>query len=316
MPLSGLLYVKPMNLRDLRYLIALAEHQHFGKAAEACFVSQPTLSGQIKKLEEQLGVTIFERNNRSVAITPIGQRLLVYAQNVLDQVAAMEALAHSVKDSLAGPLSLGIIPTLGPYLMPLILAPLRRDFPQMQLVLREEITDHLLERLRRHDLEAVLLATPVDTDEFLCLPLFEEPFWLAHPANHPLYAKDDIEPEDIPMDELLLLADGHCLAEQVMDVCHLANSNIRDDLRASSLETLMQLVGAGFGCTLVPALALRSSWATDTGVILRKTNLADAKRRVNLVARKTFPRQEALHGLAKLIVQHLPNTVRPLSDIS
>lgn len=299
-----------MNLRDLRYLTALAEHQHFGKAAEACFVSQPTLSGQVKKLEEQLGVTIFERNNRSVAITSIGKRLLVYAQNALDQVAAMEALAHSVKDPLAGPLSLGVIPTLGPYLMPLILAPLRRDFPQMQLVLREEITDHLLQRLRRHDLDAVLLATPVDPDEFFCLTLFEEPFWLAHPANHVLYEKDEIEAEDVPLDELLLLADGHCLAEQVIDACHIENKDTRNDLRASSLETLMQLVGAGFGCTLVPALALRSSWATDTGVILRKTHLANAKRHISLVARKAFPRQEALQALATLIVQHLPNTVK------
>ncbi|MCP5143032.1 MAG: LysR family transcriptional regulator [Chromatiales bacterium] len=299
-----------MNLRDLRYVLAVAEFRHFGKAAEASFVSQPTLSGQIKKMEDELGVTIFERSNRSVEITPIGEQLLIYARRVIEQVEAMENLAKAAQDPLAGPLRLGVIPTLGPYLMPLILLPLRKDFPQLHLVLREEITSLLLDHLRRHELDAALIATPPDDDDLQEIPLFDEPFWLAHPAKHPLYNKDEIYEEDLPVDQLLLLADGHCLTEQVMGVCHLDQSAGHDDLRASSLETLMQLVGAGFGCTLVPALALRSSWATDTGVILRQVNIANAERRVRLVARKTFPRALALKALARLINRHLPNTVR------
>ncbi len=302
-----------MNLRDLRYVLAVAEHGHFGKAAEASFVSQPTLSGQIKKLEEELGVTIFERTNRSVEITPIGEQLLVHARRVLEQVEAMENLARSAQDPLAGPLRLGVIPTLGPHLMPLILPSLRRDFPRLKLVLREEITEQLLMRLRRHELDAVLIATPSNDDDLAEIPLFVEPFWLAHPATHPLYHKDEIYEEDLPVDELLLLTDGHCLTEQIRAACHLENAAGHDDLRASSLETLTQLVGAGFGCTLVPALALRSSWATDTGVILRQVTMENAERRIRLVARKTFPRGPALKGLADLIRAHLPNTVRRLT---
>ncbi len=298
-----------MNLRDLRYLLAVAEHGHFGKAAEASFVSQPTLSGQIKKLEEELGVTIFERTNRSVEITPVGEQLLVHARRVLEEVEAMQDLATAAQDPLAGPLRLGVIPTLGPYLMPLILPSLRKDYPRLKLVLREEITEQLVARLRRHALDAVLVATPPNDDDLAEIALFEEPFWLAHPATHPLYDKDEIYEEDLPVDELLLLTDGHCLTEQVMTACHLEGVAGHDDLRASSLETLTQLVGAGFGCTLVPALALRSSWATDTGVILRQVNIANAERRIRLVARKTFPRGQALTALADLIRAHLPNTV-------
>ena len=302
-----------MNLRDLRSVLAVAAHRHFGKAAEACFVSQPTLSGQIKKLEEQLGVTIFERTNRSVEITPIGEQLLVHARRAIEQVEAMENLARAAQDPLAGPLRLGVIPTIGPYLMPLILPPMRQEYPRLNLVLREEITEQLLVHLRRHELDAVLIATPPSDDDFVEIPLFDEPFWLAHPAKHPLYEKDEIFEKDLPVNELLLLTDGHCLTEQVLFACHLEDAGGHDDLRASSLETLIQLVGAGFGCTLVPALALRSSWATDTGVILRQLNMANAERRVRLVARKTFPRELALKTLADLIQAHLPNTVRHAS---
>ena len=254
-------------------------------------------------------MTIFERTNRSVEITPVGEQLLVHARRVLEEVEAMQDLATAAQDPLAGPLRLGVIPTLGPYLMPLILPSLRKDYPRLKLVLREEITEQLVARLRRHALDAVLVATPPNDDDLAEIALFEEPFWLAHPATHPLYDKDEIYEEDLPVDELLLLSDGHCLTEQVMTACHLEGVAGHDDLRASSLETLTQLVGAGFGCTLVPALALRSSWATDTGVILRQVNIANAERRIRLVARKTFPRGQALTALADLIRTHLPNTV-------
>ena len=305
----------PMNLRDLRYLIAVAEHKHFGKAAEACFVSQPTLSGQIKKLEDQLGVVLFERTKRHVEITPIGERILEQARAVEEHVKGIESLARFHQDPLAGPLKLGMIPTLGPYLTSLMLLPLRRRFPQMRLVLFEDITEHLLERLRRREIDAALLATPVDTPDLVDRPLFDEPFWLAIPRDHRLYATEEITLKDLPGEELLLLADGHCLARQVAEVCRLqdeAAGVATGDLRASSLETLIQLVGAGFGCTLVPALALRGSWTTDAGVVVRPLQMPDAFRRVRLAHRPGFPRLQALDALAELVRERLPNTVRSL----
>jgi LysR family hydrogen peroxide-inducible transcriptional activator len=304
-----------MNLRDLTYIIAVAETRHFGKAAERCFVSQPTLSGQIKKLEQQLGVAIFERTQRAVEITPVGEAILEHARQIMEQVEVIEHLAQAQQDPLAGPLRIGAIPTLSPYLMPLILLPLKQQHPQMKLVLSEELTDTLLARLRNHEIDAALLATPVEEADLVALPLFDEPFWLAYPHQHPFYAKEKITRRDLDSVNLLLLAEGHCLAQQAMDVCHLKEREIHGDmadLRASSLETLIQLVGAGFGCTLIPALAMRGSWTTDSGVVAQPLELRDAYRRVSLVFRHSYPRQEALKAFAGIIQDNLPNTVTPL----
>jgi LysR family hydrogen peroxide-inducible transcriptional activator len=304
-----------MNLRDVSYLIAVAETQHFGKAAERCFVSQPTLSGQIKKLEEELGVTVFERTNRSVTITPIGEQILTHARLLVEQAETIRQLARAHRDPLAGPLRVGAIPTLSPYLMPLVLVPLKRKYPQLKLVLSEELTETLLQRLRNHEIDTALLATPAPDPDLATIPLFQEPFWLAHPSNHPLYNKDEITRHDLEQVEMLLLADGHCLAHQVMEVCGLMDRPQHGemaDLRAASLETLLQLVGAGFGCTLVPALAVRGSWMTGSGIIARPLELPDAYRRVKLVFRASFPRRAALETLATVIRQVLPNTVRRL----
>lgn len=308
-----------MNLRDLKYIIAVAETRHFGKAAGRCFVSQPTLSGQIKKLEEELGVVIFERTSRSVEVTPIGEEILQHARLMLEQADAIEQVAQAHQDPLAGPLRVGAIPTLSPYLMPLILMPLKQQFPQMKLVLSEEMTDILLHRLLQHEIDAALLATPVEEPELLSMPLFDEPFWLAHPREHSFYNKEEITREDLENTELLLLAEGHCLAKQAMEVCHLTQRREQSemaDLRAASLETLLQLVGAGFGSTLVPALAMGGSWTTGSGIVARKLELPDAYRRVVLVYRASFPRVEALQTLANVILEHLPNTVTPLTPVS
>jgi LysR family hydrogen peroxide-inducible transcriptional activator len=304
-----------MNLRDLKYVIAVAETRHFGKAAERCFVTQPTLSGQIRKLEDQLGVMLFERTNRTVNITPAGEAILVHARRLVEQANAIEQLARAHQDPLAGPLRLGAIPTLSPYLMPLILVPLKRTHPQMHLVLSEEITHSLLQRLGEHSIDAALLATSVDDPELQTIPLFLEPFWLAHPRDHLLYTKDEITRTDLAELDLLTLADGHCLAQQVLEVCARDERAPRGelaDLRAASLETLLQLVGAGYGCTLLPALAIRSPWLTDSGVIARPLAVDDAVRRVQLVFRASFPRRQALEALAQVIWSNLPNTVRPL----
>src|SRR3569833_3153483 len=190
-----------MNLRDLKYIIAVADTRHFGRAAARCFVSQPTLSGQIKKVEDELGVAIFERNNRAVEVTPVGKAILELARQVMEQADAIIQLARVHQDPLAGPLRVGVIPTLSPYMM----------------------------------------------------PLFDEPFWIAYPRHHPLQEKEKITRRDLEGIDLLLLAEGHCLASQAMDLCRLERDEHSDmaDLRAASLETLLQLVGAGFGCTLV-----------------------------------------------------------------
>jgi LysR family hydrogen peroxide-inducible transcriptional activator len=302
-----------MNLRDLKYLIAVAETHHFGRAAERCFVSQPTLSGQIKKLEQELGVTVFERTNRSVTVTPVGEQILSHARLAMEQADAIQQLARAQRDPLAGPLRVGAIPTLSPYLMPLVLVPLKQRYPQLKLVLSEEITETLLKRLRGHEIDAALLATPADEPDLVATPLFEEPFWLAHPRKHPLYDKDEITRADLDEIELLLLSDGHCLTHQVMDICGVADRAQQGemaDLRAASLETLLQLVGAGFGCTLVPALAVRGSWMTDSGIIARPLELPDAYRRVQLVSRGSFPRRAALQAFADVILENLPNTVQ------
>lgn len=304
-----------MNLRDLKYIVAVAETRHFGKAAERCFVSQPTLSGQIKKLEEELGVAIFERTNRSVEITPVGESIVRHARDIIEQVEVIEQLAQAHQDPLAGPLRIGAIPTLSPYLMPLVLLPLKKQHPQMRLILSEELTDTLIERLQNHEIDAALLATPVDETELESLPLFDEPFWIAYPRKHTFYTREKITRRDLDQENLLLLAEGHCLAKQAMDVCHIKQRESQGemaDLRASSLETLIQLVSAGFGVTLVPALAMRGSWTTGAGVVAQPLDWPDASRRVSLVFRHSYPRRKALAALAKIIRDNLPNTVTPL----
>jgi len=302
-----------MNLRDLKYIIAVAETRHFGKAAKQCFVSQPTLSGQIKKLEDELGVAIFERTNRSVEITPVGEAILSHARQIMEQADVINQLARAQQDPLAGALRIGAIPTLSPYLMPLILAPLKKRHPQMKLVLSEELTDTLLQRLHNHEIDAALLATPADEQDLESRPLFDEPFWVAYPSNHPFYTKQSITRRDLDNENLLLLSEGHCLASQAMEVCHLKERQSQgemSDLRASSLETLIQLVKADFGITLVPALAMRGTWTTGSGVVAQPLRIANASRRISLVYRRSFPRRAALSAFADIILDNLPNTVQ------
>ena len=304
-----------MNLRDLEYLVALADTCHFGHAAERCCVSQPTLSGQLRKLEEELGVILFERTKRSVEITPPGEAIVVHARRVLEQADALRQVAQSHQDPLAGPLRMGAIPTLSPYLMPLVLKPLNKCYPQIRLVLSEEFTDTLLNRLGKHEIDAALLATPVEDPNLESFPLFDEPFWLVHPRGHTLSGKKKIIQRDLDGTDLLLLSEGHCLAEQAMMVCHMQERSAQGDmadLRAASLETLLQMVGAGFGCTLLPALALKTASARDKSIIARQLKLPDTYRRVSLVYRRTFPRRQALEAFARVVLDNLPDTVRSI----
>jgi LysR family hydrogen peroxide-inducible transcriptional activator len=269
----------------------------------------------LKKLEDYLGVTLFERTNKSVVATPAGEEILRHARLAVEQAEAIQEVAQAHRDPMAGPLRLGVIPTLSPYLMPLVLRPLGNSYPGLKLALSEEMTGTLLGRLRDHGLDAALIATAVGDVDLEVIPLFDEPFWIVHPPQHPLARIEEIKVTDLARMDLLLLADGHCLADQARTLCGaagLARSPDATDLRAASLETLLHLVAAGFGTTLVPALAIRGSWMTETGLIARPLRIPEARRTVSLVYRRAYPRVRALEALAQVIVDHLPDTVQPL----
>jgi LysR family transcriptional regulator, hydrogen peroxide-inducible genes activator len=296
-----------MNLQELRYLVAVAEHRHFGRAAEACNVSQPTLSSQIRKLEDELGVMLLERTNKRVELTPVGSQILSHARRALTEAGQMEAVAQAARDPLVGALRLGVIPTLAPYLMPLILNPLRLACPQMPLVLWEDQTRSLIDGLRNHRLDAALLATPPGAPEVTDLALFDEPLLAALPLRHKLVGAKRVQ-EDALAGELLVLADGHCLASQALAACG-ARAGIprtatpgkaSGSMQASTLETLVNLVAAGYGTTLLPALAADSFRARE--IILRPL-AGKSSRTIRLVSRPGFPRPQALRALERVILK-------------
>ena len=247
-----------MNLRDLRYLVALADHRHFGRAASASFVSQPTLSTQIRKLEEELGVALVERAPRKVMLTPAGRDMAERARRILGEVEQMKEAARRTRDPEAGTVRLGLFPTLAPYLLPHVLPRIRARFPRLELLLVEEKTDQILARLRDGRLDAGLLALPLHDEQLHVEPLFEEPFVLAVPESHPFARRGKpLELGDLDDQHLLLLEEGHCLRDQALDVCRAAGASEHDGFRATSLETLRQMVAAGVGITLLPTLAVQ-----------------------------------------------------------
>lgn len=290
-----------MNLQDLRYLVALAEHRHFGRAAEACHVSQPTLSSQIRKLEDELGVTLLERTNKRVDLTPVGTKILAHAREALAQTAQMETVARASRDPLVGPLKLGVIPTLAPYLMPIILKPLRKAYPGLVIQLWEDQTRSLIEGLRNRRLDAALLATAADAPEITEINLFKEPLLAALPAGHPLAGEKTVTEKAIT-DELLVLAEGHCLSNQALAACGtragIPRSVLQASMQAATLETLVNLVAAGYGATLVPALAAQALRHLDIVVLPLAGN---ASRTIRLASRPGFPRPQALRALEKVI---------------
>lgn len=247
-----------MNLRDLRYLVAVAEHRHFGRAAESCFVSQPTLSTQIKKLEDELGVTLIERTNRQVMLTPVGERIVAQAQRVLREVAQMVHIAEEHQDPYGGEFRLGIIPTVAPYLLPKILGPIKKAFPKLRIQLTEAQTAMLVRMIREGDLDAVILALPLDEDNLKQVKLYTEPFYFAVSRNHPKATLKSVRLEDLDHEQVLLLEDGHCLRDQALEICHSHNAVENTNFRATSIETLRQMVAANVGVTLMPELAIAS----------------------------------------------------------
>jgi LysR family hydrogen peroxide-inducible transcriptional activator len=290
-----------MNLRDLSYLVALAEHRHFGRAAEASFVSQPTLSTQIRKLEDELGVALVERTPRKVLLTETGREIARRARGVLSQVEEIKSIAQRTRDPESGTIRLGIFPTLGPYLLPHVIPHLRERFPRLELLLREEKTEQILSMLREGTLDAGILALPMHDDSLHIEFLFEEPFVLAVPDNHPLAGRQCLKMDDLADQNLLLLEDGHCLRDQALEVCHLAGAGEKTGFRATSLETLRQMVSANVGITLMPILAVKPPVAQSGNVRLIEFESPAPSRRIAMVWRKSSAMTPFFTALAEVI---------------
>lgn len=304
-----------MNTRDFEYLVAVAEELHFGRAAERCNASQPALSGQLRKLEDRLGVQIFERTKRHVRVTEIGQRIVARAREILREVEAMEDIAAAHKDPFVGTYVLGMPPTVGPYLTPLLLPAMKTYLPEVRLELVEDFTDNLEQQLADGGMDIAVLATSPTRTILTEIVLYDEPFWVAMPNTHRLAVDDDVDVEEIEPHELLLLADGHCLRDQIYKACKLDRSHSLEETgprtQKTSLSTILSLVGSGEGITLVPAMSLSGSWVTDSGIAVRREQSGTAGRTVRLTHRKGYPRMALVEKLADIIAVIVPNTVHP-----
>ena len=307
-----------MTLTELKYIVAVARERHFGKAAEACFVSQPTLSVAIKKLEEELELKIFERNATEISVTPLGEEIVRQAQTVLEQAASIKEIAKRGKDPLAGPLRLGVIYTIGPYLLPDLVRHVIDRTPQMPLMLQENFTVKLLEQLRLGEIDCAILAEPFPDTNLAIAPLYDEPFLAALPHTHPLAKQAHITNEELKRETMLLLGTGHCFRDHVLEVCpefaRFSNDTegIRKSFEGSSLETIKHMVAAGMGVTLVPRLSVPAS-ALD-GAPRPGADFGDSSyvrylpfkgdpptRRVVLAWRRSFTRYEAIAELRNAI---------------
>lgn len=290
-----------MNLRDLRYFVALADTRHFGRAAELCFVSQPTLSTQLKKLEDELGVTLFERAPRNILLTPAGEQILRHARQVLAQVRQMQEIAKHIKDPEATSIRLGIFPTLAPYLLPHVVPNIRKRFPQLELLLIEEKTEALILQLRNGQIDAAILAEPVADEHFDARHLFTEPFVLALPEKHPLGKHRSLALNALAQQHLLLLEDGHCLRAQALEVCTRFGASEKEGFRATSLETLRQMVAAGVGITLLPMLAVQPPVPESPYIRLVPFREPPPTRRITLYWRKSSVRAHFLADIGRQI---------------
>jgi len=293
-----------LKLKDLRYLVAIADQRHFGRAASRCFVSQPTLSAQLKKLEQDLGVQLIERAPNNVSLTPAGEEIVARARHILEASDEVVALARSHRDPLAGRLRLALLPTIGPYLLPRVAPAIRRSLPQLQLRLYEYQTAPMLEKLHAGELDVGILALPVELDGLESRELYREAFLVALPERHRLAAHQTLRLADLKGEPLLLLEDGHCLRDQALEICSRAGVREQQDFRATSLETLRQMVAAGAGVTLLPELAGRGAYRSARGVVLRPFARPAPLRHVGALWRKSTARRAAIDALCTLIAEH------------
>ncbi len=298
-----------MTLIELKYVIAVARERHFGRAAEACFVSQPTLSVAIKKLEEELGVSIFERGGTEVAITPIGQRIVSQAQKVLEASAYIKEIARQGHDPLDGPLRVGVIHTIGPYLLPKLVRKQLELTPQMPLILQENFTVRLLELLRLGEIDCAIMALPLPDSGLEVVPLYHEDFVAAVPINHPWAELNTLKTEELKQETMLLLGTGHCFRDQVLEVCpemsrmSVSDEGVQRSVEGSSLETIRHMVAAGLGITLLPKSAIPENYADDPSPLVKYIPLDEPApfREVVLVWRRSFTRQPAIEALVKAV---------------
>jgi LysR family hydrogen peroxide-inducible transcriptional activator len=292
-----------LKLKDLRYLVALADTRHFGRAAARCFVSQPTLSAQLRKLERYLGVDLVERQPRRIKLTETGERVVVHARRILAESDEIVSVARRNRDPLAGKLKVALIPTIGPYLLPKIAPVIRRALPRLQMLLYEFRTDMLLERLNSGEIDLGILALPVDLDGLEMRHLFDEPFMLAVPSQHRLAARNSVGPQDLKGETLLLLEDGHCLRDQALEVCSRIDVRESQDFRATSLETLRQMVAAGLGITLLPEMAVHSPFGNPRTLAVRPFARPAPVRQVGAVWRKSSTRVPAIRAVCDAITR-------------
>ncbi|AUL98792.1 hydrogen peroxide-inducible genes activator [Zoogloeaceae bacteirum Par-f-2] len=306
-----------MTLTDLRYLVALARERHFGRAAEKCHVSQPTLSVAIKKVEEELGVQLFERSATEVKITETGRRIVAQAEKVLLEAALIHEIAAAGKDPLSGPLRLGVIFTIGPYLLPRLIPRVHRLAPRMPLIIQENYTARLAEALKRGELDLIVISLPFDEPGVVAQPLYDEPFRVLMPSAHPWTRLSEVKAEQLADDQLLLLGAGNCFRDQVLEVCPQCRNvgGLQRTLEGSSLETIRHMVATGLGVTVLPASAADDLEAQNNLIAVRPFAAPEPTRRVALAWRVTYPRSGAIDVLRTAILECGLPGVRPVGRV-
>ena len=309
-----------MTLTELRYVVAVARERHFGRAADACFVSQPTLSVAIKKLEDELGTQIFERRTNDVTMTPAGERIVGQAQRTLDEAGRIKEIARQGKDPLSGPLRLGVIYTIGPYLLPALVRQLLRDAPQMPLLLTENFTVKLIDLLRNGEIDVAIMALPLPEASLVLQPVYDEPFVVAVPRLHPWSKRKAIPSEDLKKETMLLLGTGHCFRDQVLEVCpelsrfSSSAEGIQKTFEGSSLETIRHMVGSGLGVTVLPMTSIPDKPPRDSLLAYIPFKPPAPDRRVVLAWRKSFTRAPAIEALRQAVLKCALNGVTRLPD--
>ena len=303
-----------MTLTDLRYLVALAHERHFGRAAEKCHVSQPTLSVAVKKVEEELGIQLFERSASEVKITETGRRIVAQAERVLMEASQIQEIAAAGKDPLAGPLRVGVIYTIGPYLLPRLIPRVHQLAPRMPLIIQENFTARLAEALKRGELDVIIISLPFDEAGVVAQPVYDEPFRVLMPAGHPWNAESEIDPLHLADDQLLLLGAGNCFRDQVLEVCPSCRNigGLQRTLEGSSLETIRHMVATGLGVTVLPSSAADEMATQNPLVAVRPFSQPEPSRRVALAWRVTYPRSGAIDVLRAAIIDSALPGVRPL----
>lgn len=307
-----------MTLTELRYIVAVAREKHFGRAARACFVSQPTLSIAIKKLEEELGVQLFERQSGDVAVTPVGERIIEQAQRTLEAADGVKQAAREGKDQLSGPVRIGAIYTIGPYLFPELIPRLRKHAPDMPLVIEENFTAVLAEKLKRGDLDVIIISLPFADQGLLTVPLYEEPFVVLLPAAHPLTQRKTIKAEQLEGEPVLLLGAGHCFRDQVLEACPAClpkpglEGGLSNSVDGSSLETIRHMVVSGLGITILPCTASGADRYSQRLLSIRRLARPVPTRTVALAWRVSWPRPKVIDAMTRSVAECVLTCVKPV----